>query len=61
MSDWQRAEMARFDADKADRPGDDMRVGEAIYPAPKCPECCETEVEYSDDICEGCLREMEAD
>jgi hypothetical protein len=56
MTNWQRVEMARFDA-----VGNDMRAGEAIWPAPKCPECCETEVEYSDEICEGCLREIEAD
>jgi hypothetical protein len=39
MTNWQRVEMARFDADKADRPGDDMRVGEAIWPAPTCVHC----------------------
>jgi hypothetical protein len=54
MSDWQRAELARFDA-----ASDDMRAGEAIWPAPKCPGCCETEVEYTDDICEECAEEDE--
>jgi hypothetical protein len=34
MTNWQRAEMARFGAEAGD-----MRVGEAIWPAPTCVHC----------------------
>jgi hypothetical protein len=47
-------EMARFDP-----AGADMRVGEAIWPAPTCDICGVIGVEYSGNLCDECAKEDE--
>jgi hypothetical protein len=59
MSTYRERELSRFDPDKADRPGDDMRAGEAIWPAPTCDICGVIGVEYSGNLCDECAKEDE--